>query len=106
MFAHLSSLQEGEIQRYSLHAVNDARTCQLCAFLDGMVFEVDDGIAQRDEILKASSPEEYKKVAGWMRFAEAKSIFDKSGVRGLAKTSVRLPPFHLLCRCFNLADTK
>jgi len=98
VFADLESMQEADIQRYRISAVMDRRTCAICKSMDGKEFTVEQGAAQRDRVLSAKSPEQYKSVAGWQGVKGALSVIGR-GRGAMAEAGMALPTYHYLCRC-------
>jgi len=99
VFARLSAMEEAGVVTYVVRTAGDERVCGLCRFMEGREFKVASGVGLREQILKASTPEEYKAVVPWRTLKQAKAIFDGGGDVALAAAGLGLPSYHLQCRC-------
>lgn len=133
-YSQLSTYVEADVQRYTLVAVLDEATTEICRLMDGKSFEVSAGLSVVERVLE--SPEGVKSIAPWVRTGvdedgkpflyvkrgdevERVASVDEPGIgvrdrRGsysdvldedaMARAGVCLPPFHGLCRTTTIAD--
>ncbi len=101
-FGALSAMRDAGFTTYTIQAVLDERTSDICRELHGKSFRVSDGVKHVERIRGARDPEEYKRVAGWRTAEEVRQISgdgdEESQRRALVAAGVTLPPFHSRCR--------
>lgn len=105
----LSSFMRVGATRYEIVNPRDRRTCPVCNHMDGKTFTVQQGANQMFAELKATDPDEIKKVHPWHSKKELDKISAKPGqLKGkagakdsadLANAGFSIPPFHFRCRC-------
>lgn len=66
VFSELSSFQQAGIEKYRWDSVLDEVTTEICRFMDGKVFSVDDAIKRLDDADQAESADEIKDIHPWM----------------------------------------
>lgn len=93
-FGRVEGMVKAGIEEYAIDAILDRRTSDICRFLDGKVFEVEDAVEQRERFIEADEPQAIKEISPWL---EADEIVDLS-VDELAARGMLLPPFHGNCR--------
>lgn len=102
---NINGLEAAGAKTYEILAMMDERTCPICGRLDGMKFTVTDGIALRDRLINATSPEDVKDAAPWIaKTAENLAILDSRDSKAIASRGWHLPPFHGRCRCSVIVD--
>lgn len=97
-FGALTSLAQAGVGKYRIVEVNDLKTCLFCKTIHGTVFNVSDGIALRDQILAATTPEEVSSFATWISGSKLRSLMADGGVEAMVTAGLTLPPYHLHCR--------
>ena len=100
----LRSFVDLGVVRYEIVNPSDDRTCPVCSFLNGKVFEVSDGASQMSRVLAAKDPDGVKAVHPWLGEAELKALSSGPGNTGAKETGLvgrgqALPPYHYKCRC-------
>ncbi len=133
-FAQLSAYAEAGIDRYIIEAVLDERTTEICRFLDGKTFSVENGLGTFERV--EANPDAAKELTPWVRdgvdaqgrrimfvdrggSTRRVAIVDRPGIgtrdeRGsysaglstarLQEIGVSFPPYHGLCRSTTVAD--
>lgn len=86
------------ITKYEIVNPMDARTTEICAFMNGQVFTVKAAEDQIERASAAKTPGSVKATHPWLAFGKVKSIFKKGGLGGLTKAGLALPPYHFRCR--------
>ncbi|OHD18511.1 MAG: hypothetical protein A2Y38_13920 [Spirochaetes bacterium GWB1_59_5] len=66
-FAHLSSLREAGVTKFRFQAVLDEVTTEICRFMHGKVFLVENAINAFADAAGADDPEDVKKYQPWVR---------------------------------------
>lgn len=94
----IRSFGEIGITRYEIVNPMDDRTTEICAFMNGQTFTVKDAESQIARSAAAKSPAGVKAVHPWLPVDKVKSIFGKSGTKGLVTNGLALPPYHFRCR--------
>lgn len=93
-----------DVVTYELVNPMDERTSEICEFLNGKQFSVEDGLNHLSRLAAATSPEDVKSIAPWLSIDEIKQISSGPGQqseadsKALAAAGVLLPPFHFRCR--------
>lgn len=108
-FGQLNSFKAIGVTRYVIVNPLDERTCPVCGHMNGKVFEVKDGLAQMNRLIKAKSPEQVKKAHPWLSAGALKKVSPTPGLikgkagkadsKRLADSGQALPPYHFKCRC-------
>lgn len=93
------SLEDLRVTKYEINNPEDEKTCEVCNFMSGKVFEVSQGSEQIDAVLGLGNPEKIKSESPWLKFSEVESIYNGGGTDALAEAGFCLPPFHFKCRC-------
>ena len=102
---HLASFDEVGVTIYVVVNPMDHRTCEVCQYMDGKEFRVQDGMSLLNRVIKAPTPDAVKKIQPWLTPGKAKALAGGMGRAGvdrtgdLAKAGFLLPSFHFLCRC-------
>lgn len=81
------------VEFYEVRAVLDYRTTDICREMHGRIIPVKNGVALRDKLIAAESPEEVKEIAPWMKPEQVRGKKSSRLNIGLA-----LPPYHFNCR--------
>jgi hypothetical protein len=127
-FSNLSAFAEAGIEHYTIEAVLDEVTTDICRFLHGKTFAVSQGVKQFEEV--EADPDNIKNLSPWVRSARdaegrqtlfverngerhavaevTRSGFGTTDSRGefsrtlstdeLSNLGISYPPFHGLCR--------
>lgn len=66
VFSELSSFQQAGIEQYRWTSVMDEVTTEICRFMDGKVFSVDDAIKRLDDADQAETADEIKAIHPWL----------------------------------------
>ncbi len=61
-FSQISSFQEAGIKRYKFEAIMDEATSNICRYMHGKTFSVDEGIKRIDEVERLRDPEKIRDV--------------------------------------------
>lgn len=85
------------VTSYELVNPMDERTSDICAELNGQVFQVDDAADQMDKLGKAQTPEQYKAIKPWLSPGSISALLAR-GTGALSKAGQMFPPFHFRCR--------
>lgn len=85
------------VTSYELVNPDDERTTDLCHELNGTVFTTDQGIANMEELAKASTPDEYRAAKPFLPPKDVLEMLAK-GADVLAAAGQAFPPFHFECR--------
>lgn len=94
----IRSFSDIGITSYEIVNPMDDRTTDICAFMNGQVFQVSDANDQIERTAAAKNPAQVKEAHPWLSVREIKSIYDKGGNKGLAEAGLSLPPYHFRCR--------
>lgn len=84
------------VTRYEIVNPMDDRTTQICAYMNGQVFSVPEGVRQIESVSGATDPSQVKAAHPWLSFSKIKGT--SGGARGLARAGLALPPYHFRCR--------
>jgi|GEM_PF-5377079 len=106
----LRSFQSYGITKYEWNAINDRRTCDQCAHLDGRVFTVEQGMEVMEQELQARTPEAVMRahpfIPGGAGGLSMLQLLAPTPGRGparesasLADANIAMPPLHFRCRC-------
>ena len=112
--AQVRTYEIAEVTHYEIVAVLDARTSEICRYMDGRVFSVESAVRTVNELEEADDPADVKRVMPWLRWDEARQApfailggervdLPPAGAdRGQANRSIErvapLPPYHGRCR--------
>lgn len=77
-------------------AVRDRRTSEVCTYLDGKPYRVEDLLSWRNALLAAETPEAVREVAPWRTHAEVERLVEAND--GWIPAEVGPPPLHWYCR--------
>jgi hypothetical protein len=103
-FSSLNLMREAEITRFVFDAIIDELTSDICAQMNGRVFEIDMGIEQMNKMLESENVEDLKSVAPFTRdlsafnLSRGEKLTDRDAMDALAKAGVMIPPLHFRCR--------
>lgn len=78
---------------YTLRAIIDERTTQVCRSLNGKTFWLADGVARVEKVARIL-PSKLKEDAPWVTFEQVDGVDSAE----LAKSEILMPPFHGNCR--------
>lgn len=92
-----------------IQALGDERTCELCHWMNGKVFEVEGAAALGDQLVAAKTPDEVRTLKPWLHLgrvlkgsgltrADAGQI-PQAKMGRLSALGMHLTPFHMKCRC-------
>lgn len=97
------------VTHYEVLNPEDERTCPECSYMNGKVFEVEDGLGQTEKVwVHADTPDDVKAAHPW---ADKKQILTASGAsdknghvshedsKKLAAAGFSMPTYHGRCRC-------
>jgi SPP1 gp7 family putative phage head morphogenesis protein len=93
-FGRVQGMVKAGIEEYRIDAVLDRRTTDICRFLDGTTFQVEDAVEQRDRLLESDDPEMIKEISPWLDA----DVITSMSVDELSQRGILLPPFHGNCR--------
>lgn len=93
-FGSVESFVQAEAETYIILEVNDARTCELCAYMNAREFRVSSAVRQRDAFLAAENPEAAKAIHPWTTYEAVKG----KSTEELDAAGLTLPPYHGRCR--------
>ncbi len=96
-FGATQDFLDAGVSTYTIEAVMDERTSQVCETMNGTVFEVRHAVQLRDAYMEAESPEDVKAAAPW-RQADAVAGIKALGPDAMATAGLSLPPYHGRCR--------
>jgi len=112
--AQVRTYELAEVTHYEVIAVLDARTSEICQYMDGRVFSVESAVRVVNELEEAEDPEDVKQVMPWLRWDESRQApfavvggrrtdLPRSGAESArANRSIEkvapLPPYHGRCR--------
>lgn len=94
----LRSFADVGVTRYEIVNPMDDRTSRICEYLNGMVFTIQEGLAQLERVSGATNPDHIKKYHPWVTASQARKIAGQGGTRALAKAGLSWPPYHFRCR--------
>ena len=98
------SFAELEIEVYEIVNPMDERTTELCAWMNGKKFLVEDAVAHYGKIAGAEAPEDVRRIHPWVGMEFLKGLSSGPGWQGkkdsesLMDAGLGLPPYHWLCR--------
>lgn len=108
-YGQLRSFAQIGITKYTIVNPNDSRTCPTCAYMDGKVFEVQQGLDQIRAEQAAREPNDIRRAHPWLKLGALRAISPtpgrvtgRAGARDsgkLAAAGQALPPYHFKCRC-------
>ena len=93
----LGSFMKLGVTSYELVNPMDSRTSDICAELNGTVFQVADAGAQLEKLAAAQTPEQFKAIKPWLSWDKISSLASR-GAGALTKAGQMFPPFHFRCR--------
>lgn len=93
-WGYLKAAQARSFLGYTLVAVMDERTSDICRELNGRSFWVADALAVMEPAVMSDNPEAVKVAMPWLRAEDIKGL-DADGLRALG---CLVPPFHGNCR--------
>ena len=85
-------------------AVLDARTSEICRWMHGRVIPVAYAAALRDELMRASDPEDVKRVAPWPRPGDLRGKATSELLQ--ENLGLAMPPYHFGCRTRTVAASE
>lgn len=107
-YGRLASYRAGGIVRYTIRAVLDERTSEICREMDGTTFDLSEGEDNMNSALGAKTPDEFKEAVGWRSVEEIREIrgsgSPEAQARNLAAAGLALPPYHGSCRTVIVPD--
>jgi SPP1 gp7 family putative phage head morphogenesis protein len=105
----LQEFKRAAVTHYEWINPEDDRTCDVCAWMDGKVFAVDESVDQMNRMVNAKSPTDIKEIHKWDHLG---AILRKTGMTksmsgrvsaghslNLQTEGYGLPPIHFSCRC-------
>jgi len=118
VFSRLESYERVGITTYTIVAVLDNRTSDICQMMHGQTFTVEQGLGVAETWTEEYTPEAVKEKAGWMRAQDAAKLAGLSdykpgtvspkispkGMDALAEAGMALPPYHFRCRTDIVAE--
>jgi SPP1 gp7 family putative phage head morphogenesis protein len=97
VYGQLTSFGKLGVTSYELVNPMDARTSDICAELNGTVFQVADAEAQMTKLAGAKTPDQYKAIKPWVDSSKMASLIAR-GTGALKSAGQMFPPFHFRCR--------
>lgn len=101
-FGALSAMASSGAYRYEYVNPMDERTSDVCRALNGKLFMVSGGIALRDQLLQADTPEDWKAISPWPKLTDLHTDGDLSAKMlspgALQSAGIAWPPLHFHCR--------
>lgn len=95
-FGKVSAYEKAGISEVKIVAVIDHRTSAICRFLNGKVINVNKLVKQRDELMRAKTLKQIKKLAPWYSDRQVEIFEGKNPDK--IPSSIGLPPYHARCR--------
>jgi SPP1 gp7 family putative phage head morphogenesis protein len=99
-FGIMQGFEDAGIESYRIVAVMDERTSPICRKMNNTVISVKQGIAHRNALMAAETPEDVKAIAPWPTPTQIETL-DVDQLSGLG---VKVPPFHGFCRSTIVAE--
>lgn len=106
--AQIRSFHELGVERYVIVNPMDHRTSEICIYMNGKEFTVDQGMSQIESELESTTPDEYKSAHPWVGLSEFRDMTSTQGhvsddeSSRLAEAGLAFPPYHGKCR--SIAD--
>lgn len=107
-FANIRQYVKAGITKYEIVAVRDDRTTEICKFMDGRVFTVENAVNVIEDTLEANEPQDIKDSHPWLgwdeetgvpiRMIDGKETTLPNDTAELESLGVSVPPFHGGCR--------
>lgn len=101
--------QRAKVSHYEWVNPNDDRTCDVCSWMDGKIFSVDQTGVQIDAMVNAKTPNEVKSIHPWAHLSQ---VLARTGMTkamsgrvsperslSLQAEGYGMPPIHYACRC-------
>lgn len=98
-FGFLSQAMTAGVDKYQISEVLDDRTCPVCKYMHGHVFEVEGELDRLTLALQTKDVQELKSLAPWPSQTKAglKTLYGMSS-SDLKAAGYSVPPFHPMCR--------
>lgn len=93
-FGALSGMEAVGVTHYRYVNPDDERTSDVCRYLSGTTFSISDGVALRDRLLTARTPDEWRSLSPWPRPRDLEGRTPAE----LAAAGIAWPPLHFHCR--------
>jgi hypothetical protein len=101
-FGALSAMSISGAYRYEYVNPMDERTSPVCAALNGRLFTVGGAVELRDQLLQASTPDEWKALSPWPKTSQLYEGGTPGGKMlspsALQAAGIAFPPLHFHCR--------
>lgn len=94
----VTGMEKAGITSYQIVAVLDARTSEICKFMDGKIFELSRAIEYREKILSLKDPSDIKNYSKWISPKDLKAIQEQKITDPDLPAGLTIPPFHWRCR--------
>ncbi len=88
-----------DVTTYVISEQLDSRTCEICEYMDGQEFQVEDARRVLEGALSAETPEDLKNIAPWPSQDDAGlERFKSLSMDDLVNNGWNVPPYHPYCR--------
>lgn len=94
----VTGMEKAGIEFYQILSIIDARTSEICRFMDGKIFKLSRAIEYRDKILSLKNPKDIKEYSKWISPKELSEIQENKIADPDLPAGLTIPPFHWRCR--------
>lgn len=94
----VTGMEKAGIEFYQILSIIDARTSEICRFMDGKIFKLSRAIEYRDKILSLKNPKDIKEYSKWISPKELTEIQENKIADPDLPAGLTIPPFHWRCR--------
>lgn len=94
----VTAMERAGVDSYQIISIIDARTSEICKFMDGKIFDLSRATDYREKILSLKNPKEIKDYSKWITPKELQAIQDQKISDPDLPAGLTIPPFHWRCR--------
>lgn len=98
VIGQVTGMEKAGIEFYQILSIIDARTSEICRFMDGKIFKLSRAIEYRDKILSLKNPKDIKEYSKWISPKELSEIQENKIADPDLPAGLTIPPFHWRCR--------
>lgn len=98
VIGQVTGMEKAGIEFYQILSIIDARTSEICRFMDGKIFKLSRAIEYRDKILSLKNPKDIKEYSKWISPKELSEIQENKIADPDLPAGLTIPPFHWWCR--------